>query len=106
MKNLVMGAAKGYGWDVLEPFVTSCKMNCPSAELVLIVDDISNFTRDKLIRANVTLENFPAELQRGIPNNTRWKIFSEYLDAHGDCEQSPTLATLSFKTTCLQSSAA
>ncbi len=87
MKNLVMGAAKGYSWDVLEPFVLSCKINCPNAELVFFVDDISEFTRDKLIRANVKLENFPAELQRGIPNNTRWKIFSEYLDAHGDCEQ-------------------
>ncbi len=50
MKNLIMGAAKGYGWDVLEPFVTSWRRNCPDAELVLFVDDMSDFTRDKLIR--------------------------------------------------------
>ena len=50
MKNLIMGAAKGYAWDVLEPFITSCKMYCPDAELVLFVGDISNFTRDRLIK--------------------------------------------------------
>ena len=26
-------------------------------------------------------------MQRGIPNNTRWKIFADFLDAHDDCEQ-------------------
>lgn len=84
MKNLVMGAAKGYGWDVLEPFVTSFKRHCPNAELVLFVDDISAFTRDKLNCAGVELEDFPAELSGGVPNNVRWKIFADYLDAHGD----------------------
>ena len=82
MMNLIMGAAKGYGWDTLEPFVTSCKRNCPDAELVLFVDDMSDFTRDKLIQAGVTLEYFPDEL-RGIPNNTRWKIFGDWLETHG-----------------------
>ena len=87
MKNLVMGAAIGYSWDILEPFVLSCMVNCPSAELVLIVDDISDFTRDRLIRHGVKLENFPDELKSGIPNNTRWKIFADFLDAHGDFEK-------------------
>ena len=82
MKNLILGAAKGYGWDVLEPFVTSCKMNCPDAEIVLFVDEISGFTRDKLIRSGVRLENFPNV--KGIPNNTRWKFLADYLDRHGD----------------------
>ena len=49
-KNLVMGVAKGYDWNALEPFVTSFRRNCPNADLVLFVDDISEFTRDKLIR--------------------------------------------------------
>ncbi|MBR4643491.1 MAG: hypothetical protein IKO74_12370 [Selenomonadaceae bacterium] len=49
-KNLVMGVATHYDWYALEPFVLSCKRNCPSADLVLFVDDISDFTRDKLIR--------------------------------------------------------
>ena len=43
MKNLIMGVAKGYDWNILEPFVTSAKKNCPNAELVLFVDDISEF---------------------------------------------------------------
>ena len=83
MKNLIMGAAKGYGWDVLEPFVTSWRRNCPDAELVLFVDDMSDFTRDKLIRQGATLINIPDEL-RGIVNNTRWKIFGDWLEIHGD----------------------
>ncbi len=82
MTKLIMGAAKGYGWDVLEPFVTSCKRNCPDAELVLFVDDMSDFTCDKLLGAGVTLEYFPDE-PRGIPNNTRWKIFGDWLELHG-----------------------
>ena len=82
-KNLVMGVAKGYGWYVLEPFVNSFFKNCSSAELVLFVDDISDFTRDKMIRAGVTLKNFPYKIE-GIPNNTRWKIFCDFLEVHGD----------------------
>lgn len=83
MSNLIMGVAKGYGWDVLEPFVTSFERNCPSAELVLFVDDISDFTHDRLIGAGVLLGNYPEELRRGVPNNTRWKIFSDFLKVHG-----------------------
>lgn len=49
MKNLVMGTASGYDWNTLEPFVTSFKRNCPSADLVLFVDNISDFTRNQLI---------------------------------------------------------
>ena len=48
-KNLVLGVAKGYGWDILEPFVYSCRKNCPGADVVFFVDDISDFTRDKLV---------------------------------------------------------
>lgn len=59
MKNLIMGVAKGYDWYALEPFVTSCKKNCPDAELVLFVDNISDFTRDKLIRGGQHLNKFP-----------------------------------------------
>lgn len=82
--NLVIGAAVGYGWDILEPFVLSCRKNCPTARLVLFVDDISDFTRDRLIRAGVRLENLPDEMRHGISNNTRWKILGDYLDAHGN----------------------
>lgn len=79
MKNLIMGVAKGYGWDILEPFVTSAAKNCPSAEIVLFVDDISDFTREQLISAGVLLGTFPDELKSGVPNNTRWKIFADFL---------------------------
>lgn len=49
MKNLVMGSASGYDWNTLEPFITSFVRNCPSAELVLFVNNISDFTRDRLL---------------------------------------------------------
>lgn len=83
-KNLVMGAAKGYGWDILEPFVISFIKNCSSAELILFVDDISDFTRGRLIQAGVSLKPYPNDLKQGVPNNTRWKIFSDFLKVHGD----------------------
>ena len=86
MKNFVLGAAKGYGWDVLEPFVTSFMRYCPKAELVLFVDDIRDFTRDKLIRAGVVLEDIPAQYKDVLVIHTRWKLFADFLDAH-DCEQ-------------------
>ena len=50
MKNLVMGAATGYDWYKLEPFVTSFKRYNKNADLVLFVDNISDFTRDALTR--------------------------------------------------------
>ena len=50
MKNLILGAATGYDWYVLEPFVNSWRKNCPDTELVLFVGNISEFTRDKLKR--------------------------------------------------------
>lgn len=43
-----MSVATGYGWNDLEPFVISCKNNCPGADLILFVDNISKFTENKL----------------------------------------------------------
>ena len=83
MKNLIMGAAKGYGWDVLEPFVLSCMMNCPNAELVFFVDDISDFTRDQLIRHGVTLIDIPAEYKEILIVNSRFKLYADFLEQFG-----------------------
>ena len=83
-KNLIMGVAKSYDWDTLEPFVLSWKKNCPSADLILFVDDLSDFTRDKLVRWGCVLKEFPAEMKAGIPNNVRWKIFDDFLEIQGN----------------------
>lgn len=83
MKNLIMGAAKGYGWDVLEPFVLSCMVNCPSAKLILIADDISNFTRDRLIRHGVTLIDIPADYKDILVVNSRFKLYADFLEQFG-----------------------
>ena len=83
MKNLIMGAAKGYGWDELEPFVTSCKRNCPRVELVLFVDDISDFTRNELTRHGATALNIPDELRGVMIIHSRWKMYADFLTAYG-----------------------
>lgn len=48
MKNLVLGVATGYDWYKLEPFVTSFKRYSKNTDLVLFVDNISDFTRATL----------------------------------------------------------
>ena len=48
MKNLVMGVATNYDWYAIEPFVTSLNRYCKNADLVLFVDNISEFTRATL----------------------------------------------------------
>lgn len=84
MKNLVMGVAKGYGWDMLEPFVTSFEKNCPSAELVLFVDDISEFTRDRLQCAErVRVVDVPAQYKDVLIIHTRWKMCADFLEQCG-----------------------
>ncbi|MBQ6976119.1 MAG: hypothetical protein IJS81_09665 [Selenomonadaceae bacterium] len=50
MKNLVMGVATGYDWYKLETFVNSFKRYIKNADLILFVDNISDFTRDTLKR--------------------------------------------------------
>ena len=50
-KNLVLGSGRGYSWYIFEPFVRSFLENVPNAELVLFVDEISDFTRQMLENA-------------------------------------------------------
>lgn len=50
MKNLVMGVATGYDWYKLEPFITSFKRYSKNTDLILFVDNISEFTRHALTR--------------------------------------------------------
>ena len=83
-KNLVLGAAANYTWEILNPFVNSCRKYCPDAEIFFFVDNLSDFTRAQLIKNGVSIADFPDEMRRGIPNNTRWKIFADFLDEHGD----------------------
>lgn len=83
-KNLILGVAVNYAWDVLEPFVASWKKNSSGADMLLFVDNLSNFTRSKLIQSGVLLEDIPDSLKGGVPNNTRWKIFCDFLDKCGD----------------------
>ena len=83
-KNLVMGVAQHYDWDTLEPFVLSCKKNCPSAELLLFVDNISDFTREQLVQCGVLIKDFPEKYKGMLVVNSRFKMYSDFLDEYGD----------------------
>lgn len=84
MKNLIMGVAKGYGWDILEPFVTSAVKNCPNAEIVLFVDDISEFTRERLqCCEKVICVDIPAYYKNVLIIHSRWKICADFLEQFG-----------------------
>ena len=83
-KNLVMGVAKSYSWDILEPFVNSCKKNCPSADIIFFVDDISDFTRARLINHGVFLFDIPAEYRNTMIINLRWKLYLDFLEEYGN----------------------
>lgn len=86
MKNLVMGTGKGYSWYNLEPFVRSFLKNVPNADLVLFVDEISDFTRHcfkTFGEGRVKIEPFPEYAKNCRPNNIRWKIFRDYAKIHG-----------------------
>ena len=83
-KNLIMGVATNYDWDALEPFVFSCKKNCPSAELVLFVDNISDFTRSQLMQWGGVVIDIPAELKGILPVNSRFKIYADFLEKNAD----------------------
>lgn len=84
MKNLVMGVATGYDWYKLEPFVTSFNRYAKNTDLVLFVDNISDFTRAKLTREGVALLPVPAELKNIIVVNARWAMYKKFLDEHGE----------------------
>lgn len=83
MKNLVMGVVKGYGWYELEPFVRSFQRHCENADLVLFVDNVSDFTRDKLKSEGVELLPFPEEIKDVLVINARWSMYKKFLDERG-----------------------
>ena len=64
MKNLVMGVATGYDWYALEPFVNSFNRYCKNTDLVLFVDNISDFTRAALHKGGWNSNRFLPNLNR------------------------------------------
>ena len=83
MKNLIMGVAKGYGWYDLEPFVRSFQRYCENTDIVLFVDNVSDFTCDVLKREGVELLPFPDEIKDVLVVNARWTMYKNFLDERG-----------------------
>jgi len=88
LKNLVMSVATGYGWNDLEPFVISCKNNCPGADLILFVDNISKFTENKLeTGGGVQLLPIPENLKSMTIVCSRFIMYKDFLDAHAEYDK-------------------
>ena len=83
MKNLVLGVATGYDWYKLEPFVTSFKRYSKNTDLVLFVDNISDFTRATLTGGGAELLPVPAEFKSAHIVAARWGFFKNFLDERG-----------------------
>lgn len=84
MKNLVVGSASGFDWNALEPFVTSFARYVKTAELVLFVKDISDFTLDRIKRCGGERIKFEPFEHTNFIGIERFKNFKRYIDAHGD----------------------
>ena len=85
MKNLVLGTGNGYSWWTFEPFVRSLVKYVPNTDLVLFVENISEFTRSQLKSVGggrVKLESPPKDLKCKMTVNYRWEIFSKYMKRH------------------------
>lgn len=83
MKNLVMGVASNCTWYAVEPFIRSCKKYCEDTDIVLLVDNNSDFTRNALIDEGVILVQIPAELKNWNIANSRWIMYKIFLDRYG-----------------------
>ncbi len=84
MKNLVMGSASGFDWHTLEPFVKSFVRYVKTAELVLFVKNISDFTYDRIKRCGRERIKFEPFEHTNFIGIERFKNFKRYLDTHGD----------------------
>lgn len=51
--NCVLGAAVGYRWDQIAPFVISCRRACPHDDIVLLVGRLDHACRVELARYGV-----------------------------------------------------
>ena len=86
-KNVIMGVSKGYGWHELEPFINSWKKNASDAELVLFVDDTSDWTKfvvetqggDENLRLLPITES---KFDNRLISELRWEIFADFLEKH------------------------
>ena len=83
MKNLVIGTADGYSFYVLEPFIRSFMKFAQNTEMVVFVKNMSSFTIEKIKavgKGKIKLQPFPKNLHSALAVNSRWEIFSGYLE--------------------------
>ena len=88
MKNLILGASK-LDWFTVEPFIISFKQNFSDADLVLFVDDVSDFTMQKLKNGggNIIILSIPDDLKSVSVIVSRWEMFKRFLDEHAEYDK-------------------
>ena len=88
-KNLVMAAARGYNFYELEPFLQSFKKNCTSADCVLFVDELSDFTADRIknFAENIFVEKIPDNLKEKLIIDSRWTMYKNFLEKNPSYEK-------------------
>lgn len=87
MKNLVIGVAQNYGWYEIEPLVNSFKKYCKNADLVLFVDNISNFTLHRLNSEGVQLLPIPDAVKSSAIVVSRFTMYKMFLENHTEYEK-------------------
>ncbi len=83
MKNLVMGVATNYDWYTIEPFIRSFKKHCENTDMVLFVDNNSEFTRNALTKEGIILAQVPDALTNMLVINSRWIMYKLFLERYG-----------------------
>ena len=76
-KNLVLGAIKGYSYEMLSPFVSSFKKVSFNDDVVLLVNGISNETKQTLAKEGVKTSEFS---YRGSGALNSWSRFWPFLN--------------------------
>ena len=83
MKNLIIGAIKGYCWEQLFPFFESYKRCFKNCDCLMFSEGLSARTRRKLQAYGVILADIPVTFKDGCINNYRWTLIRDYLREHG-----------------------
>ena len=87
MTDLIVGIAKGYAWDAIEPFAVSVEQSGFAGDRVLFVKNASDDTRKNLEALHFTLveiPDLPFEEPKYWHYSYRFFLIQRYLSLHQD----------------------
>ena len=83
MKNLIIGAIKGYCWEQLFPFFESYKRCFKNCDCLMFAEGLSERTSRKIQEYGVIMIDIPEKFRNACINNYRWTLIRDYLREHG-----------------------